>query len=407
MPETLEILLLLLGTILGGAIGWLIASQKMNQNVARAEARADAQSEANRDAQAQYKALAADALRANSEQFLQLAGETLKVEQKDAEMALESRKVAVEAMITPLKEQLATLTKANQEMDKARQGAYSGIKRHLELLQSKTEMLGERADNLTNALTTSSQARGNWGEVKLRRLLEIAGMTEHVDFFEQETVEGGRPDVVIRLPNQGTIPIDSKATAKHFLEALDADSEEDENALVMRHAAGMRSRVQELGSKAYQEKLEGDIDYVIMFVPSEALLAAAFEMDPDLHEYALSKNVLIATPVTLLALLRTVAIYWQQQSLAENASEIYEHSREMYKRTTVLIDHMQKVGSNLEKASKAYNATMKSYESRILPHARKLENLKVAETLQAKFPESTEVITMPEDFVEVEGEEEE
>ena len=161
-----------------------------------------------------------------------------------------------------------------------------------------------------------------------------------------------------------------------------------------------------MSSKAYQDKIGGDFDHVVLFIPSEALASAAFSVDPDLMEYALSKRVLLANPVTMFALLRTIALYWQQHSLAEGAFEIYEVTREMYKRTVTMITHTQKVGAHLDKAGKAYNEAMRSYESRILPQGRKLEELKVSDTLQSSLPEPEDVKNLPELFLEYEEEEE-
>ena len=231
----------------------------------------------------------------------------------------------------------------------------------------------------------------------------MAGMSEQVDFFEQETVEGGgRPDYIVRLPQEGVIPIDSKATGSHFLKAVELDPGAEQDAHLKEHAKAMKNRIKELGAKAYQESIEGDFDHVVMFIPSEAMAAAAFTTDPELLDYAMTKSVLIATPVTMLGLLRTVALYWQQHALAEGAREIYDVSREMYKRTNTLIEHMLKVGSHLDKAGKSYNDAMRSYESRVLPQGRRLDELKVSETLQSGLPEATEVSTRPDRLEEEE-----
>lgn len=289
------------------------------------------------------------------------------------------------------------------ELEKSREGAYQGVVRHLKLLEEQTQNLGTRATALTSALTSSSQVRGNWGEVTLRNLFEKTGMMEHVDFTEQEQVEGGGiPDFIVRLPGQGVLPIDSKATAKHFLEAAELDAGSEQDRLLSEHAKALKGQIKDLSSKAYQDKIEGDFDHVVLFIPSEALASAAFSVDPDLMEYALSKRVLLANPVTMFGLLRTIALYWQQHSLAEGALEIYEVTREMYKRTVTLMSHTQKVGAHLDKAGKAYNEAMRSYESRILPHGRKLEELKVSETLQSRLPEPDEVKNLPDDWKVIE-----
>ena len=288
------------------------------------------------------------------------------------------------------------MSEANQQIEKERAGAYQAIKRQIKDLGDKTDSLGVRTTALSTALTTSGQARGNWGEVKLRRLFEMAGMSEQVDFFEQETIQGGgRPDYIVRLPQEGVIPIDSKATGANFLKAVELESGSDQDALLIEHSKAMKNRIKELGAKDYQGSIEGDFDHVIMFIPSEAMAAAAFTTDPELLDYAMSKSVLIATPVTMLGLLRTVALYWQQHALAEGAREIYDVSREMYKRINTLIDHIMKVGSHLDKAGRSYNEAMNSYERRVLPQGRRLDELRVSETLQGGLPEPKEIEARP------------
>ncbi|MBJ24284.1 MAG: hypothetical protein CMB64_06395 [Euryarchaeota archaeon] len=338
-----------------------------------------------------FRLLASDVLRGlqqeNNEAFLTLANERLGQKQSEVNKDMESKKEAIDDMLKPLSKNLEKITQMNQEIEKARVGAYEGIKQHLSSLEQNTMMLGQRADQLSTALTSSSNVRGNWGEIALKRLLEMAGLTEHADFFEQESVGGGRPDVIVRLPNEGAIPIDAKASAKHYLEALEIEPGQAQDDLLSKHAEALKEIVKRLGSKAYQDKLEGDIDYVVMFVPSEALISAAFNIDPTLHEFALEKSVLIASPVSLLALLRNAALYWQQQTLADGAKEIYDVSREMYSRTVTFFEHVEKIGEGLANAEKYYDKAKTSYQSRILPQGKKLEKLQVSETLRKKLPE--------------------
>lgn len=338
-----------------------------------------------------FRLLASDILRGlqqeNNEAFLTLATERLGQTQSEVNKDFELKTDAIDEMLKPLSKNLEKITQMNQEIEKARVGAYEGIRQHLTSLEQNTLMLGQRADQLSTALTSSSNVRGNWGEIALKRLLEMAGLTEHADFYEQESVGSGRPDVIVRLPNKGAIPIDAKASAKYYLDALDRDPGLEQDGLLLKHAEVLKDLVKLLGSKAYQEKLEGDIDYVVMFVPSEALISAAFNVDPTLHEFALERSVLIASPVSLLALLRNAALYWQQQTLADGAKEIYEVSREMYSRTVTFFEHIEKIGEGLANAEKFYDKAKTSYRSRILPQGKKLENLQVSETLRKKLPE--------------------
>ena len=398
MTEALDIVMIVLASGLGIGVGWLLAKMKFSTELVRAEVEAEAAQGNKATLVAEMENIATAVARQNSEDFLRLAEERWKSEKKDAEHALESRKVEVENLVKPLKEEMEKMIRLNNDMEKERMGAYEGIKRHLKDLGDKTESLSTRTTALSTALTTSAQTRGNWGEVKLRRLFEMAGLSEHVDFFEQVTLDdGSRPDFVVRLPQDAVLPIDSKASGSHFLQALELDSGAQQDELLVKHAKAMKQRISELSAKAYQNTIEGEFDHVIMFIPSEAMAASAFSTDPDLMDYAMSKSVLIATPVTMLGLLRTVALYWQQHALAEGAKEIYDVSRELYKRVSTMIGHFSKVGGHLSNAAKSYNETMNSYETRVLPQGRRLDDLKVSETLQSALPEPRDIDHLPKE----------
>ena len=402
MVGALEYGLLAVGLGIGALVGWLMARQALSGEllVARERIRAsqeDAEGNEQR-IRAEVELLAGRIAHQSTETVMRMAEERWKSEQKDAEHALDTRKMEVENLVKPLKEEMEKMIKFNNDMEKERTGAYEGIKRQLKELGEKTESLSTRTTALSTALTTSAQARGNWGEVKLRRLFEMAGLSEHVDFFEQVTLEdGGRPDFVVRLPQEAVLPIDSKASGAHFLQAVEMDPSPQQDELLLKHAKAMKQRITELSAKAYQNTIEGELDHVIMFIPSEAMAASAFSTDPDLMEYAMSKAVLIATPVTMLGLLRTVALYWQQHALAEGAKEIYEVSRELYKRVNTMIGHFSKVGGHLSNAAKTYNDTMNSYETRVLPQGRRLDELKVSETLQSALPEPKDIEHLPKE----------
>ena len=402
MVGALEYGLLAAGLGIGALVGWLMARQALSGEllVARERIRAsqeDAEGNEQR-IRAEVELLAGRIAHQSTETVMRMAEERWKSEQKDAEHALDTRKMEVENLVKPLKEEMEKMIKFNNDMEKERTGAYEGIKRQLKELGEKTESLSTRTTALSTALTTSAQARGNWGEVKLRRLFEMAGLSEHVDFFEQVTLEdGSRPDFVVRLPQEAVLPIDSKASGAHFLQAVEMDPSPQQDELLLKHAKAMKQRITELSAKAYQNTIEGEFDHVIMFIPSEAMAASAFSTDPDLMEYAMSKAVLIATPVTMLGLLRTVALYWQQHALAEGAKEIYEVSRELYKRVNTMIGHFSKVGGHLSNAAKTYNDTMNSYETRVLPQGRRLDDLKVSETLQSALPEPKDIEHLPKE----------
>ncbi|MFZ9047223.1 MAG: DNA recombination protein RmuC [Poseidonia sp.] len=392
--------LLLAGLALGCVLGWVLGRQASGTALIRAEERiraSEATSEVNEQRlRAEVEALSKRLSAENTEHFFKMAEERWIRNQEQANHELETRKLAVEHLLKPLQEELVRLQTQNTEMEKERVGAYEGLRRHIKELGEKTESLSSRTTALSTALTTSGQARGNWGEVKLRRLFEMAGLSEHVNFMEQVTLDNGlRPDFVVVLPEEGVIPIDSKAVGEKYLEAVETEAGPVQDELLLKHAKSMRTRITELSSKAYQESIEGNFDHVVMFVPSEAMAAAAFNVDPDLMEYAMSKAVLVTTPVTMLGLLRTVALYWQQHALAEGAREIYDVSREFYKRVTTMVEHFSKVGGHLEKATAAYNDTLRSYRSRVLPQGRRLDDLKVSDTLQQALPEPSEIHQTP------------
>jgi len=392
--------LLLAGLALGCVLGWVLGRQASGTALIRAEERiraSEATSEVNEQRlRAEVEALSKRLSAENTEHFFKMAEERWIRNQEQANHELETRKLAVEHLLKPLQEELVRLQTQNTEMEKERVGAYEGLRRHIKELGEKTESLSNRTTALSTALTTSGQARGNWGEVKLRRLFEMAGLSEHVNFMEQVTLDNGlRPDFVVVLPEEGVIPIDSKAVGEKYLEAVETEAGPVQDDLLLKHAKSMRTRITELSSKAYQESIEGNFDHVVMFVPSEAMAAAAFNVDPDLMEYAMSKAVLVTTPVTMLGLLRTVALYWQQHALAEGAREIYDVSREFYKRVTTMVEHFSKVGGHLEKATAAYNDTLRSYRSRVLPQGRRLDDLKVSDTLQQALPEPSEIHQTP------------
>mgnify|MGYP001193731608 FL=1 len=403
--EALGLAYVAVGLVFGGGLGWLIATRNMGNEIIRYEERIRANEGAfetnEKLLRSEIENMVIKVGERNTAEFLKLAEQRFSSDRKDAENALETRKIEVENLIKPLRVEMEKMSIANQEIEKERAGAYQAIKRQIKDLGDKADSLGDRTTALSTALTTSGQARGNWGEVKLRRLFEMAGMSEQVDFFEQETIQGGgRPDYIVRLPQEGVIPIDSKATGAHFLRAVELDSGPEQDTLLIEHSKAMKNRIKELGAKDYQGSIEGDFDHVIMFIPSEAMAAAAFTTDPELLDYAMSKSVLIATPVTMLGLLRTVALYWQQHALAEGAREIYDVSREMYKRINTLIDHFMKVGGHLDKAGRSYNEAMSSYERRVLPQGRRLDELRVSETLQAGLPEPKEIEVRPEKIEE-------
>jgi len=326
-----------------------------------------------------FRALAAEALEGSSEQFLKLAEQRLATQRTSAAADLEERKQAIETLLLPLRDTLKSLDSKTTDMERSRLEAYSRIDEQIEMLSSATSNLQEKTTSLATALR-GSQTRGRWGELALRNIAELAGMTAHCDFHEQMTLDdGGRPDMTVRLPGGRMIPVDAKAPLTAYLEANDANDEKTRRDALMRHAKALRHHVRALSSRNYETQTEGDVDIVVMFLPGDPYLSAAFAADPELQVEALRSKVLIATPTTLVALLRTVAIYWQQQSTAENAEAIATTARELYDRAAKFGEELIGVGRGLKTALDAYNRAVGSFDRRLRPMAKRLEELKVTE----------------------------
>ena len=412
--EALGLMYILLGLMVGGGIGWMLAKERIGGEVIRSEERIRAKEEAvaanEEKVKAEIENLVTDMGRKNSEDFLKLAEERLGRVQTAADKDHEARRKELDDLMRPMSESLANLDQATKDLEKERSDAYSGMLRHLKLLEQQTDRLGSEARNLSTSLRKSSSVRGDWGEVALRNLLEMAGMTKHTDFLEQKGIEGGgRPDFVVRLPGDGAIPIDAKTSGKHYLEALEEENLTQRQAKLAEHAKAMRSRVNELTRKEYLSKVEGRAEFVVMFVPSEALISVAFEMDPDLHEDAMDRGVIISSPASMIALLRTAALYWQQVRFAEDAKEVVDVAREFYMRMATWSEHFSEVGKRLDKATEFYNKAVGSWERSVMPQGRRLEELEVSTNLPKTLVEQNLVnddIRMPT-VIEVEAEEEE
>lgn len=332
-----------------------------------------------------FRALAATALQGSSEQFLTLAEQKLATTRAQSAADLEERKKAIEALLAPLKETLQKLDSKTQEIEKSRVDAYSRIDKQVEMLANATAVLQEKTTSLAAALK-GSQVRGRWGEIALRNVAELAGMTAHCDFEEQTTVgDGKRPDMTVNLPGERVIAVDAKAPLTAYLEATETDDEAARQSALDRHVKALKSHIRALAARDYAEALGAEVDLVVMFLPGDPFLSAAFAKDPDLQVEALRSKVLLATPTTLVALLRTVAIYWQQRTLAENAETIAASARELYDRAAKFGEDLAKIGRGLGAALQAYNAAVGSFDRRLIPMSRQLEEMKVAEQAKRKL----------------------
>jgi DNA recombination protein RmuC len=324
-----------------------------------------------------FQSLSREALQANNEQFLQLAKEQFGTFQEVARGDLEKRQQAIAEMVKPVKESLEKVDGKIQELEKARSGAYGALTQQVRsLLQSQNELRTETG-NLVKALRAPS-VRGRWGEMQLQRVVEMAGMLEHCDFAQQQTVEGDegrlRPDLIVKLPGGKQLVVDAKAPLAAYLDALEATDEIARRAHLANHARQLRNHVAQLARKAYWDQFEDTPEFVVLFVPNEAVFSAAMEEDPSLMEGAFSEKVLLASPTTLIALLRAAAFGWRQERLARDAQEIASLGRDLHKRLGKLGDHFAKVGRGLATAVGAYNETVGSFERMVVPGARKLRD---------------------------------
>jgi DNA recombination protein RmuC len=387
---------MVLGAALGVGLGWLMAKNRFSGDIVRAEAQVDAINQSKESMLAQMESVASSVARQNSEDFLRLAEERLGKVHSEAEKDYDVRKKEVESLVIPIKDELKKLELATTAMEKNREGAYQGLKRTVEGLQQQTTDLRDTNVKLSTALRGSIKARGDWGQVALKNIAEAAGMLEHCDFGIEVTLKsglgGGRVDLLAKIPNGGHIPVDSKVPLAAYWDGLELEDGEARGLKMKEHAQSVKKHINDLAERDYPRMMDG-VDFTVMFIPAEPILSTAFEYEPSLQEYAFSKHVLIVTPVTLIALLRTVGLYWQQQSMAENAREIHDHAREFYDRAAKFSHDLAKMGRNLNTVVGAYNDAVASYDARLMPSGRKLESLKVAEGAQKKIAELPQIST--------------
>ncbi len=405
----MDFLFALLGLLSGAALGWFIAfsrsaatterarlmeselaaararlseienqKSKIESDLATARASATekiaALTEAHERLTATFKALSADALSKNTDEFLKVARESFsKLHQQSAD-ELGKRQQAIDSLVKPLKESLEKVDAKIGEIEKSRADAYGRLSEQLKSLGTAQTQLQAEAAKLSTALRSTTTA-GTWGELQLRRVVELSGMSSYCDFTEQQTGGSLRADVVVRLPGGQQIVIDAKAPNDAYREAANASDETVRAAKLAEHAAKVRSHIDVLGAKNYWEQFQPSPEFVVLFLPGDQFLAGALQADPSLIDRAIAKKVLLATPATLIALLKAAAYGWRQEDVSRNAQVIADLGRALYDRIANFADNLDKVGRGLETAGKAYNAAVGSFEQTVLPGARKFSEL--------------------------------
>lgn len=397
--------LILLALLAGLAAGYAAAAaiqQRRNRaleiELATLKAKAETVNAAREELEKTFKAVAGDVLRDNNRSFLELATQNLGKFQSEARGDLEKKQQAFAELIKPIAETLKKTETQIHEIEKERKEAYGNITRYLGSMNEAQAQLQAETRNLVQALRRP-EVRGQWGEMTLRRLAELAGMVNYCDFFEQDSRDSDagrlRPDMIVRMPDKRELVVDAKTPLDAYLSAIEAKAEDERRQYLQQHARKVRDRMRELASKAYWTQYKNSPDFVVMFVPGEQFLSAALDIDPQLMEDAFTNKVVLTTPTSLIALLRAVAFGWRQQSVAENAEKIRELGEELYKRLATFNEHLGRVGRALGQSVEHYNKAVGSLERQVLPSARRFPEMGIHEKKTLEEPDKLEV--MPRD----------
>jgi DNA recombination protein RmuC len=340
--------------------------------------------------------LSSQALKHNSEEFLKLAQENLKQFHTKAQGDLSQKEQAIENLLKPIKEALNKTEQQIRAMEHERKEAYGSLTKHLETMTQTQQALQGETRNLVKALSRP-EVRGQWGEMTLKRLAELAGMVEHCDFYEQEhttTEEGAmRPDMIVRMPGDREIVVDVKTPLDAYLSAVEATDEAERETHLIRHTKNVRKRVQELASKGYWNQFTHSPDFVVLFIPGDQFLSTALDHDHKLLEDAMQQKVILATPTSFVALLRAVAYGWRQESLAKNAEQIRQVGEELYGRLGTFADHLGKMGKSLNSSVQHFNKAVSSFDSRVIPSVRKFSEMGISAKKEVEGLEQIELAT--------------
>jgi DNA recombination protein RmuC len=397
----MEIILYITGGLIAGAlIAWLITRYIFNSQLiaktgelndlnrknssleTKIEAQEKSLTEVKNAMLNTFKAAASDALIQNNKQFLDLAKTQLEAQVKDAEGNLDERKSAIAEMLKPVKESIDSYKKRIEDLEKGSKETFGQVSEMLSNLKSTSASLQKETGALVNALR-NPRVRGRWGEIGLKRVVEFSGLSEHCDFVEQAYKEGEdstmKPDMIINLPGNSHVVVDSKLPLDAYLEALETDDESTRTKLFEKHAKDLRDHVNKLSKKQYWAQFENSPDFVILYMEVESAFNAALMTDKTLLQDAMNNKIILTTPTTLIVVLKSVAMSWQQHNITENAMQIMDAAMDFYSRVNVFADHFDKVGNGLKNALKGFNDAAGSWESRVLPAGRKLEQLKATD----------------------------
>ena len=352
----------------------------------RVEAQANSLEEVRKAMVDTFKSAASDALTQNNRQFMDLAKSQLETHVKEAEGNLDERKSAIAEMLKPVKESIDSYKKRIEELEKGSEKTFGRVTEMLSNIQITNASLQKETGALVNALR-NPRVRGKWGEIGLKRVVEFSGLSAHCDFVEQVYTEGEdsvlKPDMIINLPGNSHVVVDSKLPLDAYLEALETDDENSRNLLFAKHAKDLRDHVNRLSKKQYWAQFQNTPDFVVLYMEVESALNVALMTDKTLLQDAMNNKIILTTPTTLIVVLKSVAMSWQQHNITENALAIMDAANEFYNRVNVFSDHFDKVGGGLKTALKAYNDAAGSWESRVLPAGRKLEQLKATDSKNA------------------------
>jgi DNA recombination protein RmuC len=398
-----------IGLLLGLLIMWLIARQRHGHvldELDQAESNLKSQEALQQEREAAFELanakltqaftdIANRSLRSNSDTFLKLAEQNLGTHQEKAKRELSEREKAVEELVKPIRDALAASQKQISELEKSRSEAYGSIRSQLEAMQLSQKSLTQETQNLVKALRRP-EVRGQWGEITLRRLVELAGMVEHCDFVEQVHTSSSdqviRPDMIVNMPDKRQLVVDVKTPLDAYLSAAEAEDDAQRKLGLERHAKNVRAHIRLLSSKAYWKQFDESPEFVILFIPGDQFLSAALAEEPDLIEYALSEQIILATPTSFVALLKAVAYGWRQLALADNAKEIRILAEDLYGRLGTFVTHMNRVGRQLASSVENYNKAVGSLERSVLPGARKFTELGVHGSKEIEKLESLEPV---------------